>query len=155
MARSDPGSCVHSAIAAVDPNWVETLDLELQIERVIDRSLAESETPEVRAAWLAWAECMSDSGFDYGTPWAPYLSSWPGDSAGEEEILTAEADVACKEYTGLLEVWSRDLAAAQAALLAENGQPVHRWHQLRQETLARIESGELARIESGEGADAD
>jgi len=69
---------------------------------------ASMEDPEAVDVFGRWGACMKAEGFRYSDPLAP-----PGDPAWVEsrrpsapEIAVAEADVRCKQETGLVSAWS-------------------------------------------------
>jgi hypothetical protein len=89
-------------------------------------------SPVVVAGFKRWSACMAAQGYDYANPIQAALGE-PGDSqvgsqwnvvttAGPSqlEIQTAEADVRCKESTGLLKQWIAALAEQQARLVQLN-----------------------------------
>ncbi|RIQ23270.1 hypothetical protein [Jiangella rhizosphaerae] len=76
--------------------------------------------PRVLDAFAAWSACMAEAGYDYAAPMDANDDPrwWTSDVAGPEEIATAVADVACKESTGLIAVWSAVEAGHQSRLIA-------------------------------------
>jgi hypothetical protein len=85
--------------------------------------------PVVTAAFKNWSACMASKGFHYENPLEAMVGEVEGSSRADEwdtavassvEIQTAEADVACKQKTGLLTVWLSVLEQDQASLVAKN-----------------------------------
>lgn len=140
LARIDPASCLGSGTATIRPDWAEQLQLTDQLRSLIGPSSdAADDSPVVQEAWELWADCMSERGYAFATPWAPYYSVWPGDEPGAEEIATAVADVECKEATNTIPIWSRELARIQEEMLAEVIPGVlDRWVDLRDADLRRV-----------------
>lgn len=96
-----------------------------------DRS---AKAPEVMAVVAAWSRCMKRAGYGYATPLQ--TGTWPSERATDEERTTALADVACKQKTGLVQVWSKAEAAIQRTLIQQNaaaldGVLAERRHMLR------------------------
>jgi hypothetical protein len=74
----------------------------------------------VQAVSQAWSRCMGDRGYRYSGPLDP-----PGDQrfrgdVSPVEVATATADVACKDQTGLVRVWSEAESAWQRPRVAAN-----------------------------------
>lgn len=86
--------------------------------------------PEVRAVFGKWSSCMKQKGYDYASPMEAMAA--PGFVRGKVSAVekdTAEADVSCKERTGLAEVWfavesaiQKDMIRADAAALRRLGE---------------------------------
>ena len=139
LATIDPSSCARSATVQIQPEWKVQVVLEAQLRAMVQISRERADDSDnLAAAWDVWSGCMRDEGVEFDTPWATYYSVWPGNEPGEEEIATAVADVECKESTGLLDVWSRELARVQSLLLEQNGDPLSEWLQMRAASLERI-----------------
>lgn len=81
----------------------------------------------------AWSKCMSRAGYSYASPldamadkrWSQGSTNQSEDgqatlSAGEDELRTARADVACKDEVNLLGVWASVEADLQKDQLEEN-----------------------------------
>lgn len=84
---------------------------------------------------------MAAEGYDFGNPWAPFHSVWPGSEPGEEEIAIATADVVCKQSDDVLERWSQETARLQQELLDENPGVLEEWLSIRLEWLDQIGDG--------------
>ncbi|TDE15753.1 hypothetical protein [Jiangella asiatica] len=78
--------------------------------------------PRVQDAFAAWSACMAAAGYRYDAPMEANDDPawWSTDVAGADEIATAVADVACKDSTGLIAVWSAVEAEYQSELIAQN-----------------------------------
>ncbi|MBB5788242.1 hypothetical protein [Jiangella mangrovi] len=76
--------------------------------------------PRVVDAFAAWSSCLAAAGFDYAAPMEANDDPrwWTSEVAGPLEIETAVADVACKQSTGLIPVWSAVEAEHQETLIA-------------------------------------
>ncbi|MFC8432796.1 hypothetical protein [Streptomyces sp. NPDC057253] len=62
--------------------------------------------PEVRAVFGKWSSCMKQQGYDYASPMeAMAAPAFLRGKVSAVEKDTAEADVSCKEKTGLPDVW--------------------------------------------------
>ncbi|GGR11798.1 hypothetical protein [Streptomyces netropsis] len=73
----------------------------------------------VRIVLRKWSDCMKGDGFSYTDPLAAPRSMAAGPRASAREIATARADVACKEKTRLIGVWSAVESAYQNRLIKE------------------------------------
>ncbi|MET7398942.1 hypothetical protein ABZS66_36230 [Dactylosporangium sp. NPDC005572] len=96
--------------ASVDTSLGNTLSLDAG-----KRAEADS---RVRDAMQQWGDCMARRGYSYSTIWEPNDRKWP-EPAGDEEIATATADVACKKETNLLGVWFAVESAYQQRIIDE------------------------------------
>ena len=78
--------------------------------------------PRMVDAFAAWSACMGLAGYQYVAPMDANDDSrwWGSDVAGADEIAAAVADVACKQSTGLIPVWSAVEAEHQAELIAQH-----------------------------------
>ena len=98
-------------------------------EQIKDQGYTDSlKDPRVIQVFHAWSQCMKTSGYDYADPVSAYSDArWNSPTAGETEIKTAVADVACKRRTDLVGVWfavesayeNARIPAQSAALAAE------------------------------------
>jgi hypothetical protein len=73
----------------------------------------------VLAVERMWSRCMARHGFRESTPAQAEQRNWPA-TPTPVEIATAEADVACKVATDLVNTWLTVEAAYQEALVAQN-----------------------------------
>lgn len=73
--------------------------------------LAENDS-RVRTAMTAWSACMKRDGYQYRSSREPNNVGWP-EPPGAAEIATATADVACKQQTNLVGIWSAVESAYQ------------------------------------------
>lgn len=69
---------------------------------------ASQEDPEVVKAFGNWSACMKAAGFRYSDPFEPFGdATWKQSRRPSvQEIVAAEADVRCKQETGMVSVWS-------------------------------------------------
>lgn len=76
--------------------------------------------PRVIDAFAAWSACMARAGYAYAAPMDANDDPrwWTSDTAGPDEVAAAVADIACKESTGLVPVWSAVEAGHQARFIA-------------------------------------
>jgi hypothetical protein len=91
-------------------------------------------SPSVSAAFGAWSECMRTRGYDYADPLAVAGDPAFRGPVSTDEVTTALADIACKQTTRLVAVWtaaetriqldqiSRHAAALAAIRRANDGQ---------------------------------
>jgi hypothetical protein len=75
--------------------------------------------PHIRAVEQAWSRCMARRFYHYSSPSQVEQQHWPS-PPNRAEIRTAEADVACKTRTNLLNTWLTVEAAYQQALIGRN-----------------------------------
>jgi len=80
--------------------------------------LASEKDSRVVAVVDEWRQCMSLGGYHYTSVREPVQQEWP-DPVTAEEIATASADVACKEETGLVELWQAVETEYQRAAIEE------------------------------------
>ncbi|ARF83315.1 hypothetical protein ACIG0C_33305 [Kitasatospora aureofaciens] len=85
-------------------------------EQINSRSYTKAaDDDRVKAAFTAWSACMKNAGYTYASPIDAYNDPhWQGTStAGQQEIATAQADIACKQQTNLIGTWYAVDAAYQ------------------------------------------
>lgn len=77
--------------------------------------------PRVRAVIDQWSSCMQDAGFTYASPATPAEAVERAATGGPTaaEITTAVTDVACKQKTGLIDVWLDVLEREQRKVIAD------------------------------------
>ncbi|MFH9355578.1 hypothetical protein [Kitasatospora sp. NPDC017646] len=85
-------------------------------EQINSRSYLKAAADDrVKAAFTAWSGCMKAAGYDYASPMDayndPHWSASP--TADQQEIATAQADIACKRQTNLIGIWYAVDAAYQ------------------------------------------
>jgi hypothetical protein len=105
MRRSLTGSCAPEATTALSPDGV-VAESDV-VADVSARSFRESmHDPAVLAAFGQWARCMGAKGYRYSAP-AEACAEFDVDSPRipAAEIAAAEADVACKQQTHLIDGW--------------------------------------------------
>jgi hypothetical protein len=108
-------------------------------------------SPVVVAGFKRWSACMAAEGYDYANPIQAALGE-PGDSqvptqwnvattAGPSqlEIQTAEADVRCKQSTGLLKQWIAAVAEDQARLVQRYLPQLQAGYAAYQKALVRLQ----------------
>ncbi|WP_157553434.1 hypothetical protein [Jiangella gansuensis] len=119
-----PDGCLHQAEAATTAGDEAALRAgeELVSEVQADAWHGAMADPRVVEAFRAWSACMAEAGYRYDAPMDANDDPtwWRTDTASAEEIATATADVACKESTGLIPVWSEVEAEYQAELIAQH-----------------------------------
>ncbi|MFF7445626.1 MULTISPECIES: hypothetical protein [unclassified Streptomyces] len=79
--------------------------------------------PRVVAVFRAWSRCMKrhDDDYTYADPTQPpgKEPEFSGPTAGRAELALAKADVACKQETNVVGIWSSVDAAYQRRAMAE------------------------------------
>jgi hypothetical protein len=73
----------------------------------------------VLAVERKWSRCMAHRGYRDNTPGQAQQHNWPT-TPTPIEIATADADVACKVATNLVNTWLTVEAAYQQALITQN-----------------------------------
>jgi hypothetical protein len=67
-----------------------------------------------------WSACMKRKGYSYATPLAPIGdNAFLGPDISRRGKATAQADIACKKSTGLLDVWFSAESDIQAEMIDE------------------------------------
>ncbi|XBH22447.1 hypothetical protein V5R04_04275 [Jonesiaceae bacterium BS-20] len=136
VANYEPDSCWGKAMDELQPRWGQRYSLEsVAYEIAGDASLRALNSQSVQDGFADWSACMDGRGFDYAEPSAAYLSEWPGDTPGIDEIKTAVADAECKESTGLNKIWSAENARFQTEALNEYPGFVEQWNEILQAEL--------------------
>ncbi len=96
---------------------------------IADGSFKESMADRrVRTVFARWSACMTERGYMYATPLAAIgdKAFLEEEAAGPREVATAEADMRCKQRTGLLNTWFSVESRIQSAMIAKNGPALHR-----------------------------
>ncbi|MFD7236731.1 hypothetical protein ACFWAT_15695 [Streptomyces syringium] len=91
----------------------------------------------VRTVLRKWSNCMKAEGFSYAGPLDAPRSMADGPRASAREIATARADVACKERTRLIGVWSAVESAYQHRLIKERAKELAAARRERDDRLRR------------------
>ncbi|GAA3039982.1 hypothetical protein [Actinokineospora globicatena] len=93
----------------------------------VESNVAARADSRVLAAWSAWSTCMDEAGFDYATPWDANDDEdwWTEQTPTEDEITTANADVACKEKTNTIGINLAVEAAYQDRLVERNAETLN------------------------------
>lgn len=93
--------------------------------------------PEVQAVFNAWSACMKKSGYIYGSPSDPFSAEkFREGPVTAQEKETAQADVACKRSTGLLEVWFTAESEVQKTMIAEHSTSLEKLRDLHAKKVA-------------------
>lgn len=105
--------------------------------RIASQSYQESlQSARVKVAFREWSGCMKKRGFSYASPikamGSPSFSS--GQVTGVEK-RTAEADVACKQQTNLLESWFGVESGIQKGLIKEEFKKLQKLGRLHEEKV--------------------
>lgn len=120
-----------------DENLAATLAVES-----FKRSQADS---RVKAVVAKWAACMKAGGRNYREVFEPNDFNWP-DPAGQEEIATAQADVACKKQVNLAGVWLAVESAYQKAVMDDHVEELRAL-----QAYVRAQAANAARVVNGGG----
>ncbi|MDH6114098.1 hypothetical protein P3T36_002919 [Kitasatospora sp. MAP12-15] len=90
------------------------------VQQISDESFADSmKVPAVQKVFEAWSTCMLAKGFHYATPLdAVNDKAFGGPTASPTELLTAQADVDCKQQGNVVGVWFTAEVDRQRALMA-------------------------------------
>jgi hypothetical protein len=142
-----PGGCWEAAWNELSGGVVQAAAPEV-VESLARGSFTESrKDPEVRAAVRKWSSCMASRGLSFEDPLAASGDPrWDSPSVSAElhtgtSLLSAEekkaalADVACKEESRLVPVWSSAEAEIQTRLISENRTRLDPWKRLRETRL--------------------
>ncbi|WP_030315911.1 hypothetical protein [Streptomyces sp. NRRL B-3229] len=92
--------------------------------------------PEVRAVFGKWSSCMKQKGYDYASPMAAMAA--PAFVRGEVSAVekdTAQADVSCKERTGLADVWFAAESSIQKSMIKADAEALRRLGELHEKKL--------------------
>jgi hypothetical protein len=105
MRTALTGTCTREASTALSPDGVVgEADV---VAGLGSRSFRDSmHDPAVTAAFAQWSGCMSEKGYHYATPAVAGTDFDIDKSAiSAAETTAAEADVACKQRTHLVDIW--------------------------------------------------
>ena len=92
--------------------------------------------PEVRAVFGKWSTCMKQKGYDYASPMeAMAAPAFVRGKVSATEKDTAEADVSCKEKTGLPDVWFAAESSIQKDMIRADSEPLRRLAGLHEKKL--------------------
>ncbi|MFB9516582.1 hypothetical protein [Streptomyces purpureus] len=93
--------------------------------------------PEVRTVFKKWSDCMKKSGYTYTSPSEPFDSpAFREGPVSAQEKATAQADVACKRSTGLLDVWFTAESAVQKTMIAKHAGALRKLQALHRQKVA-------------------
>ncbi|QOV37078.1 hypothetical protein IM697_00990 [Streptomyces ferrugineus] len=115
------GGCLGQAKSELRGKYTYTKGAEVA-RTIATNSFTESmNSPTVLKATHAWAQCMKEKGFPYGTPLeALGATENSGQEVTKREISVALADIDCKGRTDLVKIWSTEEAKIQNSQIAEN-----------------------------------
>ncbi|MFF7052425.1 hypothetical protein ACFY94_29155 [Streptomyces griseorubiginosus] len=92
--------------------------------------------PEVRAVFGKWSSCMKQKGYDYASPMAAMAApAFVRGKVSAVEKDTAEADVSCKERTGLADVWFAAESSIQKDMIEAEAEALRRLGELHEKKL--------------------
>ncbi|MGI5526961.1 hypothetical protein ACQEVX_05850 [Streptomyces syringium] len=91
----------------------------------------------VRTVLRKWSDCMKAGGFSYAGPLDAPRAMAAGPRASAREIATARADIACKDRTRLIGVWSAVETAYQHRLIKERANELAAARRERDDRLRR------------------
>jgi hypothetical protein len=94
----------------------------------------------VRKVVAAWSTCMAGQGYHYANPLAPLADPKLGDGSTPEAVKTATADLACKQRTNLVGVWSTVESAYQQRLIDQHADLVNATKEARDARLRIADS---------------
>ncbi|NEB04668.1 hypothetical protein [Streptomyces sp. SID13726] len=115
------GGCLGRAKSEIRGRYTDAKGAEVA-SSIATESFTESlEAPDVVKATRDWSQCMKEKGFSYSTPLqALGADENSGAKVTRREISVATTDIACKESTGLVKIWSSRETAIQDSLIAKN-----------------------------------
>ncbi|MGW1776818.1 hypothetical protein [Streptomyces sp. NPDC002104] len=97
--------------------------------------------PEVQALFRTWSACMKEKGYTYASPMDPLgVKDFQDGPVRPEEKATAQADMACKQKTNLLDSWFTAESGIQTALIAKDTGALGKLRELHQKKLAAARS---------------
>lgn len=117
------GGCAGDAELAIGgPAGVLSGVSPLVKELDLDTNARADTDPRVRAVALRWSECMTRSGYHYGTPYDALQDPQIGDSteASPAELARARADIACQIRYRYWPTRHRVLAGLQSAAIQQH-----------------------------------
>ncbi|MFF4424591.1 hypothetical protein ACFY04_28085 [Streptomyces sp. NPDC001549] len=114
------------------PQAVETA------RRISSRSYQDSlARPEVQAAFQKWSARMKEKGYTYASPMdPPAVEKFQDGPVTDGEKATAQADVACKARTGLLNSWFTAEAEIQQTKIAVDAKVLQELRELHLKKVA-------------------
>ncbi|WP_158821074.1 MULTISPECIES: hypothetical protein [unclassified Streptomyces] len=93
--------------------------------------------PEIQAAFQKWSACMKEKGYTYASPMdPPSVGKFQEGPVTAEEKATAEADVACKRRTDLLNSWFAVESEIQQAMIAGDAAVLQELRELHRKKVA-------------------
>ncbi|WP_042433971.1 hypothetical protein [Streptacidiphilus anmyonensis] len=122
-------------------------------EQIDDSYTKSQSSPQVQRVFRQWSACMERHGYHYATPIGPSEDphllpepSGPDPGASSREIAVAQADVACKDSTGLVAVWSSVEATMQRQAIARHAAQLRT---LQQQNAATVRNAAAVMAASG------
>lgn len=118
--RVPKGGCHGEAMSAPADRYGDPSAAQTASTIANDSYTGSTKDPAVRKAVGAWSGCMKGKGYSCPTPMAALGDQrfLKGAAPSAREVATAEADMACKDATGLLGAWFSAEGRLQRALIA-------------------------------------
>lgn len=117
--RIPEGGCIAQARRAVEG---ASVDPDLPSKLNFASWTSQNSDSRVKAGFAAWSKCMSRVGFSYDTPRnANNDDRWSTETASQEEIAVAVADVNCKKETNLVGIRMAVDSSYQRLAIAAHG----------------------------------
>ncbi|MDI2129204.1 hypothetical protein [Yinghuangia seranimata] len=94
------------------------------VEQLVHQAsdLAEEDSRVVKA-FAAWSSCMKGRGFSYKSPWdANDAFPSAGDAVPQQELVTAAADLECRQSVNLVNLWFAVESAYEQRFIEQNAQ---------------------------------
>ncbi len=130
------GGCYGEARRRLHAHAPEAPDMFVAQRLDMDSLRVSKEDEMVQAAVARWSRCMRDKGYDYADPFRAAGDPAFRGPVTPYEIETALADIACKDGTDLVRVWS--------AVETRRQRPVIEQHRAALEAIRRAHDSELA-----------
>ncbi|MCX5176595.1 hypothetical protein [Streptomyces virginiae] len=93
--------------------------------------------PEIQTAFQKWSTCMKEKGYTYASPMdPPSVGKFQEGPVTVEERATAQADVACKTRTDLLNSWFAVESEIQQAMIAGDAKVLQELRELHRKKVA-------------------
>ncbi|MGX1912498.1 hypothetical protein ACWIID_27080 [Streptomyces phaeochromogenes] len=115
------GGCIGQSKARIRGKYTYAKGAEVAGSIATDSFTESMKSPEVVKATGAWARCMKEKGFSYGSPMQAIGSDeYSGQEVTKREISVAEADVDCKLRTDLVKIWSAQESEIQKSMMKKS-----------------------------------
>lgn len=127
------------------PSQPPAQDEELSKEQIIETALHISSQsyqdsmarPEIQTAFQKWSTCMKEKGYTYASPMdPPSVGKFQEGPVTVVEKATAQADVACKTRTDLLNSWFAVESEIQQAMIAGDAKVLGELRELHRKKVA-------------------